>query len=217
MFMRVAVLGASGLVGSLLLDSLILEKEIDEIYVIHYRELKSIHAKVRVVVIDFSAFDQLMLDGTIDVAFCCLGTTKKKTPDLEKYFKIDVEYPFVFANWFKKQGGKHYSVVSAVSADASSSNYYSMFKGELEQRLESLQLPHLSIMQPSLLLGSRRESRLAEGIGKLFAPALNTLLLGRLKKYRAIAAHKVVNKMIEAVTGQVDRVSRYDWSDFSNF
>ena len=128
-----------------------------------------------------------------------------------------MEYPVAFANWFKKQGGKHYSVVSAVSANIDSSNYYNRFKGELEERLESLQLPYLSIMQPSLLLGARNERRLGEGVGKLLSPLLNVVMVGSLKKYRTIVADKVARQMFKAVVDQRDRVRRYVWIDFSNF
>ena len=53
-------------------------------------------------------------------------------------------------------------VVSALGANAASKNFYLRVKGEMEKALEGLRFRALDIMEPSLLLGARRELRVLE-------------------------------------------------------
>ena len=215
--MNAVIIGANGLIGSLLVDLLIETQRIDQVTIIHYRQLKYDHSKIKFVKCDFNKLDDLKLPYQGDIAYCCLGTTRKKTPDLEMYHQIDVVFPINFAVWFKKQGGKHFSVVSAIGAKSTASNFYTKFKGQLEDGLVAIDIPQFSIMQPSLLLGSRGEKRLAESVGKRFAHLINKVLLGSLSKYRAVDAEKVANVMLAASLKQEQRVQRYNWGDFSYF
>ena len=215
--MKAVIIGANGLIGSMLLEELLTSDKIERILVVHYRKLEFENSKIEFVQHDFADFENLRVDDQYDLGYCCLGTTRKKTPDLEQYKKIDVAYPVLFGKWFANQGGKHFSVVSAISADSSSSNYYNKFKGLLEDGIVALPIPSIAIMQPSLLLGNRQEKRIGEKIGIVLAPILNKVMFGSMKKYRAIEASKVSQAMFNASLSQKSKVKRYTWSEFSYF
>jgi len=68
-------------------------------------------------------------------------------------------------------------------------------KGELEEAVSDLGFPHLSILQPSLLLGERNHKRTAEGLGAVFFPAL--CRFPGLKQYKPIHGRQVARKLID--------------------
>ena len=53
------------------------------------------------------------------------------------------------------------------------------------------------ILRPSIITGNRQEKRAGERIGVVAFKILNPLLIGRLRKYRAVKAEAIARKMIE--------------------
>jgi uncharacterized protein YbjT (DUF2867 family) len=192
---KAVVAGASGLIGSSLLDILLNAPEYDEVLILVRKELPLNHKKLVQLVIDFDHLDNHAASITGHAIFCCLGSTKKKTPDLAIYRKIDYEYPLELAKLAKKNGVKQYHLISALGADAASSNFYTKMKGEIEDAIGKVGLNCLQIYEPSILTGDRKESRPMErfaiGVMKLIDP----LLIGSLKKYRSIPAKTVAKAL----------------------
>jgi uncharacterized protein YbjT (DUF2867 family) len=87
-------------------------------------------------------------------------------------------------------------VVTAIGSDPNSSIFYSRIKGETERDIQALGLKKLEIYRPSLLLGQRREFRLAEKISIELAPLYSWIFKGPLLKYRPITAHDLARHMI---------------------
>lgn len=75
------------------------------------------------------------------------------------------------------------SVISAIGANAGSSNYYNRTKGEAEELLQSLGLSSPHIFRPSVLHGGRDEFRLKESLGFVLLTIMSLLLQGPWKKY----------------------------------
>ena len=73
--------------------------------------------------------------------------------------------PLTAAAIAKDCGVKHFLVVSAQGANSKSWIPYNRAKGLLEEGLEILQFPSLTIARPSLLLGKRKEKRFFEALG----------------------------------------------------
>ena len=94
---KVVVAGASGLIGSKLLNILLLEPRYDEVLILVRKELPIADKKLVQLVIDFDKLDQHAAAISGHAIFCCLGSTKKKTPDLIIYRKIDHDYPLKLA------------------------------------------------------------------------------------------------------------------------
>lgn len=65
-----------------------------------------------------------------------MGTTRKKTPDLDVYRKIEVDIPNQFAKIGNQKGLTKFHYISAVGANANSSNFYLKMKGEAEETLQ---------------------------------------------------------------------------------
>jgi uncharacterized protein YbjT (DUF2867 family) len=97
----------------------------------------------------------------------------------------------------RQQGAEQFVVISSLGADSNSKVFYNRVKGEMEEAIQKLNYPCLRIIRPSLLLGNRKEFRLAEKIGVLLTPLLNPFMMGSLKKYRPVQAESVAKFMVE--------------------
>ncbi len=101
---RAIIAGASGLIGGFLLDILLQQPEYDEVLILVRKELPLQHEKLRQLVIDFDKLDDYTGRLTGHALFCCLGSTRKKTPDISIYRKIDHDYPLQLAQIAVKNG-----------------------------------------------------------------------------------------------------------------
>ena len=192
---KAIIAGASGLIGGNLLNILLQQPGYDEVLVLVRKELPIEHPKLKQQVIDFEhleAYSELIKGNVI---FCCLGSTRSKTPDLKEYRKIDYDYPLQLAVIGHRNKISKYFLVSSIGADASSSNFYTKIKGETEASVIKIALPVLHIFRPSALTGDRKENRFAESIFTAILKIVNPLLLGSLKKYRSIPASTVAAAM----------------------
>jgi uncharacterized protein YbjT (DUF2867 family) len=196
------LLGATGLIGGHILDALKADSEFDSIKIIVRRPFTDDHPKVKVVVINFedaNQFESAMQGG--DVIFSAIGTTQKKVKgNKEKYRKIDFDITVNAAKFGSKGDCKKFLVVSSIGADSNKSGFYLKLKGEVEDALVDLSqkedgLQSLSIFRPSLLLGERSETRIAESIGQFFSKVLSFLFP---KNMKPIKAKTVAESMVKA-------------------
>ncbi len=192
------VLGATGLTGNLVVKELLNDKDYKTVRVLVRKTLTIIHPKLQQQVVDFNNKEDLSQKmGFGDVIFSCVGTTKKKVKgDKELYEKIDHDIPVNAAEIGISQNFKKFLIVSSVGASENSSNFYLSLKGKTENSLKHFSFESLSIFQPSLLNGRRRETRFAEQIAETIMDLLSFLLLGPLLKYRAIGADTVARAMV---------------------
>lgn len=191
------VLGSSGLIGSLLLEKLFNHPDYSTIITIVRKPQQINHPKLIEIVTDFNSDINLDDIETINSIFSCLGTTRKKTPDLDAYHKIEVDIPNQFAKIGNQKGLTKFHYISAVGANANSSNFYLKMKGEAEETLQKNTIKQLFLYRPSLLIGNRAEYRLAENISSKVFPLINFFLRGKLSKYKSIEAGKVAQSLIE--------------------
>jgi uncharacterized protein YbjT (DUF2867 family) len=192
---RAIVAGASGLIGSKLLNILLQQSGYNEILILVRKELPIADKKLVQLVIDFEKLDEHTGAITGNVIFCCLGSTKKKTPNLIEYRKIDHDYPVKLAQLAKQNGVEQYHLVSAIGANSKSSNFYTKMKGETEDNIQKIGVKCLHIYQPSVLTGDRKESRPAERFAIGLMKVIDPMLIGGLKKYRSIPAETVARAM----------------------
>ena len=193
---KAIIAGASGLIGSKLLDLLLQSPDYNEVLALVRKELPVKHPKLTQFVVDFDKLDDYSNSINGRAIFCCLGSTKKKTPDLSVYRKIDHDYPVKLAELAKKNGVEQYHLVSALGANSKSSNFYTKMKGETEDSVQLVGLKSLHIYQPSLLTGDRKEHRAMEGFFTVLMKIINPILIGGLKKYRSIPAETVAKAML---------------------
>lgn len=190
------VLGATGLVGSHLLQLLLNAKDYERVIAITRKPLAN-HAKLQQVLIpDFGQLETFadLFAGVHDV-FCCLGTTIKQAGSQERFRQVDYHYPLTAANMAHKAGVQRFLLVSAMGASPKSRIFYSRVKGETERDICALPLPSVSIFRPSLLLGDRKSFRLGESVATWLLAPLSPLFRGSLQKYRPIQAQSVAAVM----------------------
>lgn len=209
------VVGATGLTGSSLIEQLCENDEYVSVIVIARRELQYKHPKLEVKIRNFDTLEENDIEFAHEL-YCCLGTTIKKAGAREAFEKVDFEYPLAIASLAKKQGIPHMLVITAMGANEQSRFYYNRVKGKLENALIELGLQRLSIIRPSLLVGQREEFRLGEKVGEKLLKLANPLLIGPLKRSRAIEASQVAKAMIDiALHGKKQSVTIYPSQDLA--
>ncbi len=193
------VFGATGLVGSELLYQLIRDIRYSAIKVFTRRELNIEHIKVIEHVVDVEnpgSYGDLIKG---DDLFICLGTTRRKAGSLAKMEEIDRDLPFEIARTALARGVKNVAVVSSIGASASSGNFYYRIKGEMEDKITSLDFNRKLVLRPSILLGKRNETRILESIGKCLVKSFSFALRGKNRKYRGIRASDVAWVMVREI------------------
>lgn len=206
------IAGASGLIGKQLMYKLLESKHYQKVLVLVRKELPIKHPKIEQVVVDFDRLAECKEQFMADDYFCCLGTTMKTAGSKEAFYKVDFTYCLELGKIAAHHQAKCFSLVSAVGSDPGSAIYYSKVKGELEKALESLQLLHLHIFHPSMLLGDRAEFRLGEWIGNPIAQFFSPFLVGGWRKYKPIHAAQVANAMLNAAQKDSnEKVKRYEF------
>lgn len=196
------IAGASGLVGSALLPQLLAAPEYDRVVSLGRRTLPASHAKLEQAVVEFTALEQSPVDLRCDDAFCCLGTTIRDAGSREKFRAVDHAAVLAFAWAAQRHGARRFFVVSALGADPDSRVFYSRVKGETDEALSVLGFDTLAIFRPSLLLGKRERPRLGERIMTPLMWLAEPMLVGSLRKYRAIRADVVARAMMRCSYGR---------------
>jgi uncharacterized protein YbjT (DUF2867 family) len=206
---KVILVGASGLIGNHLLSNLISSDDISEITLLVRNKMGISNPKVVELVINFDEINQYSSKITGDIIFCCIGTTKSKTPDANNYRKIDLEYPLNLAKIGAENGVSQFHIISSLGASSESKNAYLKLKGELEKELKKLNIKSLHIYQPSFLEGKRKENRPLEKIMLPIMKLINPILLGPFENYRSIQASDVAKAMINQSKKELKGVFTY--------
>lgn len=189
------VIGASGLVGGLLVKRLLKHPSFDMVRVFVRKDIGISHQKLEQHIVDFKEIDIWAGKLKGDILFSALGTTRRKAGGKEKQYEVDFRYNLNFANKAKENRIGTYVLVSSVGADSGSSFFYSRMKGELDDAVINLKFSKLIILRPSALIGNRAETRWSE---KLSFPIAKLITKFFMKKYRPIEADTVAKAMIKA-------------------
>lgn len=189
------VLGATGLIGSALTALLLKDPAYSRVTILARRALPGAHPNLDQRIGDLSRMEeQSDLFAGADL-FCCLGTTIRKAGSQAAFRTVDFDYPLAAARLARVSGSRQYLLVTAMGADPRSSVFYNRVKGEVEEAIRALDLPSFHIFRPSLLLGSREESRPGEAIAAAIARPLAFLFAGPLRRYRPIEGAAVAEAM----------------------
>ncbi len=189
------IAGATGMVGQMLLNTILESEHYQNVIAIVRHPLKSNHPKLINQVIDFEQLPEFTTEQHVDDVFCCLGTTIKKAGSQEAFTKVDYTYVVNLATWTQNNHCQQFAVISSVGATSETSNFYLRTKGNMESSISHLTIPAIHIFRPSLLLGQRNEFRLGEKMADITMRFFNPLMKGRLRKYKAIEADKVAQAM----------------------
>jgi uncharacterized protein YbjT (DUF2867 family) len=134
------------------------------------------------------------------VLLCALGTTIKAAGSEAAFRSIDHDLVLNVGRAALAAGARQLVLVSSVGASANSRNFYLRTKGDTEDGLAALGFPRLDIIRPGLLIGTRSERRPGEAVAMRFAPIMDPLLIGALRRYRSISATIVARAMLALVS-----------------
>ena len=205
------IAGASGLVGSLLLDELLAAPEYSRVFALSRRPLQREHPRLANRVVRFEQLAAELKGLTAHDAFCCLGTTIAKAGSQAAFRQVDVDLVVNFARVAHAAKVTRFVVVTSVGAEIAAKNFYLRTKGEVEQALSTVGFQSLDIMQPGPLLGWRREMRPKDLALTTFMPLANLFLFGAREQYRGIAANVVARAMLGATRTGRRGVYRYGY------
>lgn len=192
---RVAIAGASGLVGQSILQGLLADETVSEVHALCRRDIAAKHPKLFVHQVDFSALPAL---PSVDEIYLALGTTIRDAGSQAAFRAVDFTANLSVAHAALAAGARRIALVSAAGANPHSKVFYSRVKGELEVALTELATDALVIARPSLLLGDRGALGQKPRPAERLSAAIFGGLLGRALPLglRPVTAQRVANALI---------------------
>lgn len=191
----VIILGATGLTGGLLTELLIKDDAFSKIKLISRRATGFEHPKVEDIICDVLELETIKAQFTADVVFCCIGTTKAKTPDRDLYYKIDHGIPTAAAGLAKENNIPTFMVISSAGTSTKSPFFYVRTKGEMERDVLDIGVQNTYIIKPAFINGRPDEERKGEKVLKKLMAISDFLMVGPLKKYRSVMAADIAKAM----------------------
>ena len=214
-FKQVTLFGATGLIGSYLLEFLLKDSETHLINVVGRNPFHLQHDKINNIVIDFQDLSSISdsITGS-EVVFVSIGTTMSKVNrDKQKYKSVDFDIIFNVANACKQKNISQLIYVSSLGANSNSSNFYLRLKGEIEEAVAELNLTSTSVFRPSVLLGKRNESRPGEKLLQFAMPLLDFMIPSNSK---AIKAEDVAKSMLNTTKNYKSGLHIYQYNQIKD-
>ena len=191
--MNAIILGATGAIGRDLVQELLQDDSVTELYLLVRRIPEGLSSlKLKIQVLDFDQPDQWPELPEADVLFSCLGTTLRDAGSQAAQYRVDYGYQYEVARRAAARGVPHYVLVSAWGAKASSRSFYTRMKGELEAAVQALPFRRISILRPPLL-ERKGSTRGGERLAAAVLRALNAL--GLLRALRPMPTSVVARCM----------------------
>lgn len=191
---RILLVGATGLVGRHVLADALLDERVNSVVAPTRRPLPS-HTKLINPIVDFARLPTEAEWWSVDGAICTLGTTIAKAGSNQEVRVVDHDYPLGVARLVRSRGAERFALNSSMGANAKSLFHYTRTKGELEEDLDQLGFPSLTLVRPGLIGGERDEFRPAERIASVFLATLAPLLPLR---YRISPVGRIAEALIGA-------------------
>jgi uncharacterized protein YbjT (DUF2867 family) len=159
---QAVILGATGLVGSHIVDALLADPIWTRVLCLGRRRTGRVHRKLVEHVVDL--WDPPTWTHLVqgDVAFSALGTTRRAAGAKQAQWEVDHDYQLAFASAARKNRAPTFVLISAAGANPHSRLFYPRMKGQLECEIAALEFPRARFLRPSLLDGERPERRLTE-------------------------------------------------------
>lgn len=195
------LLGATGLVGGHCLDRLLADDRYSRVTTLTRRPLpraENADSRLDARVVDFDLLAE-QWDVTVNDVYCCLGANMTAAESRTSFRRVDHDYTVEAARLAHESGARRLALVSAVGANPGSRISLTRVKGETERDVAALDYECVEIFRPAMLVGVRPQRRRGERVAKAVGPAVATLMIGRLRRFRPIKAQDVAAAMIAAV------------------
>ncbi len=203
--MKAIVIGGTGATGSHLLQELLASDRISSVTALVRRPLQVAHPKLDQQIVDFERLEDVDFSG--DLAFSCLGTTRKSAGSKKAQWRVDHDYQLEFARLAKRSKAPVFALMSSMGSDSKSGLFYARMKGELEEAVIELNFDHTFIFRPGMLERPNSDRwmerwlvRLMKGMRRLGMPA----------KYGATHVGIVAKAMVAASLNLNDKLKMID-------
>jgi uncharacterized protein YbjT (DUF2867 family) len=193
--MKAIVTGATGLVGNLILKEIMNDNDFTEVRVFVRKPTGINDPRLKEFVTPMEDIDALSPEVRGDVLFNALGTTIKKAGSKAEQQRVDRDLPVAFARIASANGVKLMLNVSSVGADVKG-NFYLRTKAEMEKGTEEFFQKCVFHFRPGLLVGKRKEFRLAEKIASVIMKVIDPTLTGSYVKFRSMPVEKLARAMV---------------------
>ena len=199
---KLLLAGATGMVGTAALTLLLADKRVTQVVAPTRRPLPP-HAKL----LNPIATSEDLSPGAdwwaVDSAISALGTTRANAGSAAAYRAIDYDYALAIAAQVRKGGATCFALTSSMGADARSWFRYPRTKGKLEDAIDRLGFPSLTIVRPGFLGGERSEHRpMEKTIGRLLDIAAPILPAGARTSPAATVAALLVDAALQGRAGR---------------
>lgn len=193
--MKAIVIGATGLVGNLILKEVLNDNYFSEVKVFVRKPTGIINPKLKEIVNPMKDINSLSSEIQGDVLFNALGTTIKQAGSKEEQQRIDRDLPINFARIASENGVKMMLNVSSVGANLKG-GFYLKTKAEMENGTGQFFPGRVFHFRPSFLVGKRKDFRLAEKIAFGAMKIIDPVLTGSSIKYRSMPVDKLAKAMV---------------------
>jgi uncharacterized protein YbjT (DUF2867 family) len=207
---KALIAGASGLIGKHCLRFLLDEPSYTRVTALVRSKLEITHPKLVQQVIDFDEIETIGEALSAEDVYCCLGTTIKKAGTQDAFQKVDFTYPVKLAALTQHCDAQQFLIVTSLGADPHSRIFYNRVKAEVEEAVRKIPFNAFHIFRPSLLLGDRSEHRTGEKTGAVIMSVLKPVMIGPLRKLRAIQASDVAKAMVRVAQIKRTGVNIYE-------
>jgi uncharacterized protein YbjT (DUF2867 family) len=193
--MKAIVIGATGLVGNLILKELLSDNDFSEVRIFVRKPTGIINPKLKEIMTPMTDINTLSTEIQGDVLFNALGTTIKKAGSQEEQQRIDRDLPIAFAKIASENGVKIMLNVSSLGANLDG-GFYLKTKAEMENGTQKYFPRSVFHFRPGFLVGDRKEFRLVEKIASGVMKVIDPILTGSSKKYKSMPADKLAKAMV---------------------
>jgi uncharacterized protein YbjT (DUF2867 family) len=193
--MRAILIGATGLVGNLILKDLLSDEDFSEVRIFVRKSAGISNPKLKEFVSPMRDIDSLSSEIYGDVLFNALGTTIKQAGSQTEQQRIDRDLPIAFARVGSQNGVKIMVNVSSVGASLKG-GFYLKTKAEMENGTERFFPQAVFHFRPGFLAGKRKEFRLVERVAYGVMKVIDPILTGSSRKYRSMPVDKLAKAMV---------------------
>jgi uncharacterized protein YbjT (DUF2867 family) len=193
--MKAIVIGATGLVGNLILKEVLNDNYFSEVRIFVRKPTGIINPKLKEIVSPMKDINSLSSEIQGDIVFNALGTTIKQAGSKEEQQRIDRDLPITFARIASENGVKMMLNVSSVGASLKG-GFYLKTKAEMENGTGQFFPGMVFHFRPGFLVGKRKDFRLAEKIAFGAMKIIDPVLRGSSIKYRSMPVDKLAKAMV---------------------
>jgi len=193
--MKAIIIGATGLVGNLILKEVLNDDDFSEVRIFVRRSTGIFNPKLKEIISPLKDIVPLSSEIQGDVLFNALGTTIKQAGSQAEQQRVDRDLPVIFAKIASENGVKRMLNVSSVGANPKG-GFYLKTKAEMENGTEKYFSNAVFHFRPGFLMGKRKEYRFVEKIASGMMKVIDPVLIGSSMKYRSMPVDKLAKAMV---------------------